>query len=280
MPPKRKIPARRVTEGKQARLDSSPVISLPAHPSGRPLRSVAVDINYKLTSTRSSPKNPKKRTKGVKDEPVDLPSTSSPKKKGRRSKSDAAAPPTAEETETIVNAPPVKAARGRPKKAASTSEAIVLKSAKRKRNDEEPITAPPKKRGRPPKSETAARGVGDKPPTKVEKTAKKAKSSPLKAVATDKTTTKRGRPPGATNKSKANTSEKIAKTKTSKKIAPDDAAEFVEGFTQEDEQDAGDLQYWLMKAEPDTRIVKGIDVAFSIDKLAQATEPEPWDGKY
>jgi hypothetical protein len=36
--------------------------------------------------------------------------------------------------------------------------------------------------------------------------------------------------------------------------------------------------YWLMKAEPESRIVKGVDVKFSIDDLQAATEPEPWDG--
>ena len=38
-------------------------------------------------------------------------------------------------------------------------------------------------------------------------------------------------------------------------------------------------QYWLMKAEPDSRLEKGIDVAFSIDHLRDAKEPEGWDGE-
>lgn len=37
--------------------------------------------------------------------------------------------------------------------------------------------------------------------------------------------------------------------------------------------------YWLMKAEPESRIEKGKDVKFSIDDLA-ATDKEPWDGSY
>ena len=37
--------------------------------------------------------------------------------------------------------------------------------------------------------------------------------------------------------------------------------------------------YWLMKAEPDSRIEKGVDVKFSIDDLENADTPEPWDGK-
>lgn len=48
----------------------------------------------------------------------------------------------------------------------------------------------------------------------------------------------------------------------------------------EDIQDVDqDVQYWLMKAEPESRIEKGVDVKFSIDDLAAKTEPEGWDGK-
>ncbi|KAG8533170.1 uncharacterized protein KY384_001953 [Bacidia gigantensis] len=36
-------------------------------------------------------------------------------------------------------------------------------------------------------------------------------------------------------------------------------------------------QYWLMKAEPESRIEKGKDVKFSIDDLNDAKEAEPWD---
>ncbi|KAI4591784.1 hypothetical protein KJ359_012588 [Pestalotiopsis sp. 9143b] len=36
--------------------------------------------------------------------------------------------------------------------------------------------------------------------------------------------------------------------------------------------------YWLLKAEPESRIENGVDVKFSIDDLAVKTEPEPWDG--
>lgn len=44
------------------------------------------------------------------------------------------------------------------------------------------------------------------------------------------------------------------------------------------EQDQGSRQYWLMKAEPESRIENGVDVRFSIDDLAAKKEPEPWDG--
>ncbi|KAG5981305.1 hypothetical protein E4U55_003082 [Claviceps digitariae] len=36
--------------------------------------------------------------------------------------------------------------------------------------------------------------------------------------------------------------------------------------------------YWLMKAEPETRLENGIDVKFSIDDLKAKTRPEGWDG--
>ena len=34
-----------------------------------------------------------------------------------------------------------------------------------------------------------------------------------------------------------------------------------------------------MKAEPESRLEKGVDVKFSIDDLRKATKPQPWDGK-
>lgn len=37
--------------------------------------------------------------------------------------------------------------------------------------------------------------------------------------------------------------------------------------------------YWLMKAEPETRLENGIDVSFSIDDLRIKKKPEPWDGE-
>ncbi|KAL2040245.1 hypothetical protein N7G274_007148 [Stereocaulon virgatum] len=44
------------------------------------------------------------------------------------------------------------------------------------------------------------------------------------------------------------------------------------------EEHTGGPSYWLMKAEPDSRIEKGKDVKFSIDDLKASTAPEGWDG--
>ncbi|KAI1431348.1 PUA-like domain-containing protein [Xylaria sp. CBS 124048] len=46
----------------------------------------------------------------------------------------------------------------------------------------------------------------------------------------------------------------------------------------DDVSESSDRWYWLMKAEPQTRLENGIDVKFSIDDLASRTDPEPWDG--
>ena len=44
------------------------------------------------------------------------------------------------------------------------------------------------------------------------------------------------------------------------------------------EENTDGPSYWLMKAEPESRIEKGKDVKFSIDDLKAATSPEGWDG--
>lgn len=46
----------------------------------------------------------------------------------------------------------------------------------------------------------------------------------------------------------------------------------------DDEGPDDEPNYWLMKAEPESRIEKGMDVKFSIDDLRDAAEPEGWDG--
>ena len=49
---------------------------------------------------------------------------------------------------------------------------------------------------------------------------------------------------------------------------------------EDDEDDQDGISYWLMKAEPDSRIEKGKDVKFSIDDLKAAEKSEGWDGKF
>lgn len=49
---------------------------------------------------------------------------------------------------------------------------------------------------------------------------------------------------------------------------------------EEAETNSGGPAYWLMKAEPESRIEKGKDVKFSIDDLKAASKPEGWDGMH
>jgi hypothetical protein len=62
---------------------------------------------------------------------------------------------------------------------------------------------------------------------------------------------------------------------------PKKAAKLAKPVSQPASSDASPSgrQYWLMKAEPESRIEKGHDIKFSIDDLAAKTAPEPWDGK-
>lgn len=223
----------------------------------------------------------------------------SPKRRGR--------PPASASVQAPAPDTAPKAVRGRPKRVVDEPiPAETPKSTKRKRElDDEPAADPPKKRGRPPKSVAS---TTQKPlPKKVEKeqtkpqekrtATKQASKAPTKATSkpvpkaadTNKSVVRKGRPPGSTNKKIKDVPTKAVKPKAPKKstkAATKDPAntesegEFVEGLTQPDDQDADESQYWLMKAEPDSRIEKGVDVAYPIDELATATEPEPWDGMF
>ena len=111
------------------------------------------------------------------------------------------------------------------------------------------VPQPPRARSRPFKSLTAPqsepltkKGRAGKQPTKTKKTA-----------------------PGG----------KAANSSTEKPESQDAvAAPTSKGTTAAD----GERNYWLLKAEPESRFENGIDVKFSIDDLAARTKPEPWDG--
>lgn len=71
-----------------------------------------------------------------------------------------------------------------------------------------------------------------------------------------------------------------ASTSKSQSVDKDDSDEDADDDDDDDEDDDHDNRsYWLMKAEPESRLEKGVDVKFSIDDLRAATEPEPWNGR-
>ena len=304
MPPKRRVPARRASNGKKVSIGGTTVIPMPVVTApGRPKRSTAAEVDYKSTPSRAPNGSTKKQAKSSQDVPAPKAAAAAtvdtPKRRGRPPKAAAPAPAPApaltspKATAATASPIPVKAARGRPKKTATVAAQPSPKSPKRKRDAEEPEAAPAKKRGRPAKvvvaivEAVAPKKRGRPPKVETAPTANaKTVAKPNAAVKpTAKPVAKRGRPPGSTNKSKtaaavAKPTKTAAKAKNPKESIESEDDDFVESLTQNDEQDDLDLQYWLMKAEPNTRIEKGIDVAYPIDKLAQATEPEPWDGEW
>ena len=76
---------------------------------------------------------------------------------------------------------------------------------------------------------------------------------------------------GVAQRSGSNVSVEVPKTRVS-------SAEREQRADDEDAENEG-RSYWLMKAEPESRIEKGVDVKFSIDDLARKGAPEPWDGE-
>ncbi|KAJ8987529.1 hypothetical protein HRR80_008430 [Exophiala dermatitidis] len=140
----------------------------------------------------------------------------------------------------------------------------------------------------PPTATPAKRGRGR--PRKVE-----AAPEPVAEKATDATPKKRGRPRKVTAEAEPVTKKAPDAASVRKRGRPRKLKVEAEPVTEDDhanldievdvpEQDGGvetkdsDIQYWLMKAEPNSRMEKGHDVRFSIDDLMAKTEPEAWDG--
>ncbi|EEP77936.1 conserved hypothetical protein [Uncinocarpus reesii 1704] len=125
------------------------------------------------------------------------------------------------------------------------------------------------------------------------KTAKGAQTTTAAKGATTKG--KVGRPPkrkagkvALDEPAPANTGRKRTKTTKSEangkkeepaKVVINETEEAEEAEEDEDGDARDDKSYWLMKAEPESRLEKGVDVKFSIDDLREATEPEAWDAR-
>ncbi|KAM0257352.1 hypothetical protein ACHAQJ_004439 [Trichoderma viride] len=66
-------------------------------------------------------------------------------------------------------------------------------------------------------------------------------------------------------------------TKSSRAVSEDPDIDSIPTINSEAPRHDGEW-YWLMKAEPETRLENGIDVRFSIDDLRSREKPEGWDG--
>lgn len=71
---------------------------------------------------------------------------------------------------------------------------------------------------------------------------------------------------------------KKTKSRSTGTVKPNGAADLSTEKADAGQNGRSGRSYWLMKAEPESRIVKGEDVKFSIDDLQAANKPEPWDG--
>lgn len=143
--------------------------------------------------------------------------------------------------------------------------------AKRKPPADSAEDAPPRRSTRQ-RTSTSTTTTAPAPPTKAAK-AKSESKAPTRAVAPKKSKGKSADvkdeeektdvavPPAKATKPPI----KAAKVKADATDAPNDGVKT-------------GRQYWLMKAEPETRYENGVDVSFSIDALAAKKEPEPWDG--
>ncbi|CRG90089.1 Thymocyte nuclear protein 1 [Talaromyces islandicus] len=125
------------------------------------------------------------------------------------------------------------------------------------------VTGKPKKRlGRPPKTAIEAIKSARKPRKPL------GRPSKLVGAPVKKPTVKRARGlPTASSIGKAAFAHLKEKEPDLTIEVPEDDAYGPDGRS-----------YWLMKAEPESRLVKGVDVKFSIDDLQAAVVPEPWDG--
>lgn len=170
---------------------------------------------------------------------------------------------------------PKKDGRGRPRKSLP-AEPI-----------EAPSTTPKRGRGRPRKS--LPEGTSEAPSTTPKKDGRgrPRKSLPVESGEAPSETPKRGR--GRPRKSlTAETTEaspttpKRGRGRPRKSLPAEQTANVVEPKPEpaasSDSKEGAGRSYWLMKAEPESRLEKGVDVKFSIDDLAAAKEPEPWDG--
>lgn len=112
-----------------------------------------------------------------------------------------------------------------------------------------------------------------KPAAPVKKAAPKAKRKGKQGDEDGDDNERQAAPPAGGKAGKTN-GVKIEKTPAKS------TAKSTAGETGPKEVKAAGRQYWLMKAEPESRIENGVDVRFSIDDLAAKKEPEPWDGMF
>jgi predicted RNA-binding protein with PUA-like domain len=238
-------------------------------------------------SRRQTLAAPNPSTPRAKKTPLQTPGTAPPKAAGRVGRpprpatpepaplAPAAASEAVEEDKLAVDGEPAEEASTsaaqleQPKLKPSRRQTLAAKPAITPKNvktkAQVPGTAPPKAVGRPRKSAEVATST----PKAAKATPKPPKTAPPKKAekaATGKR--KRVSSPGPVFRKPRTTSPAVEVDRPKAKVV------------KSTDIPAGPLgiSYWLLKAEPESRLEKGVDVKFSIDDLKAVTEPEPWTG--
>ena len=252
-------PAKKARTGDAAVFDDE---SHASNPSGRPKRSTSNEEpqynftrRHNTTATQNGDKSAQGSTAAV------TPKATSEVPKRGRGRPPKVSPPVVEESAPAV----MKRGRGRPPKVSSNSTGDLAPATPTKKGILKNGTGAANK---PPTTRPNIRAPGGSTASAAKRRASATASPPAKKQIGRPAKKKRGRP-----STKTESTDEAGHTIVS--LAPE-----VNGFQNDDEAIDENMQYWLMKAEPESRIEKGRDVKFSIGDLAVRTEPEGWDGKH
>ena len=164
---------------------------------------------------------------------------------------------------------PIKKGRGRPKKSADASVPSVVPTA----TEEDGEVDGPRRSKRPKNSSSQI-----KPPVAKSTRGRKPKSAKTTAESSGEIDSAEPRRDSTVSVEIGKGNKEKPKAGRPKKPTKKAAEDQISSEADEAKDDEGRPWYWLMKAEPESRIEKGHDVKFPIDDLKNASEPEAWDG--
>lgn len=164
---------------------------------------------------------------------------------------------------------PIKKSRGRPKKSADASVPSVVPTA----TEEDGEVDGPRRSKRPKNSASQI-----KPPVAKSTRGRKPKYTKTTAESSGETDSAEPRRDSTVSVEIKKGNKEKPKAGRPKKPTKKAAKDQVPNEADEAKEDEERPCYWLMKAEPESRMEKGHDVKFSIDDLKNASEPEAWDG--
>ena len=170
--------------------------------------------------------------------------------------------------------PPTVADDAPPKKAKTIHKTAASSRPSRVRSrDDSELVAPQKPRVavHDPTRDLAKRG------SKAGKT-QVAAENPVEVESTVKQKTRPKVNEGETNSTVAKNNSKSKDSKNELKHQHGNKSRKIIDTPGNTDEPENERSYWLMKAEPEPRVEKGVDVKFSIHDLEARNEPEPWDG--